>query len=102
MASTRRVSRMRWIWVALFLAVIPAGAGLAQNVWVKSKDVKLTLRTGAGTQYRIIGGLTTGDAVTILSLSDGWTYVRTSDGKDGWVAAGFLGPEPPAVVALEK
>jgi SH3 domain protein len=59
-------------------------------------------RKGEGTQFRIIGGLQTGDAVEIISLGDGWTQVRTSDGTEGWVSAGFLEPEPPAVVELEN
>jgi SH3 domain protein len=79
---------------------MPTSLAHAEDVWVKSKQVKLTLRTGAGTQYRIIGGLQTGDSVQILSLTDGWTEVRTPDGKEGFVSAGFLDPEPPPVIAL--
>jgi SH3-like domain-containing protein len=40
--------------------------------------------------------------VKILNLGEGWTQVRTSDGTEGWVSAGFLEPEPPAVVVLEN
>jgi len=66
------------------------------------KEVTLTLRTGAGTQYRIIGSLSTGDVVTILTRGDGWTKVRTAEGKEGWVSAGFLQPSPPAQIQLEN
>jgi SH3 domain protein len=66
------------------------------------KEVALTLRTGAGTQYRIIGSLKTGDVATILSRGDGWTKVRTADGKEGWVSAGFLQSSPPAQIQLER
>ncbi len=66
------------------------------------KEVSLTLRTGAGTQYRIIGNLTTGDVATILTRGEGWTKVRTADGKEGWVSAGFLQVSPPARVELER
>jgi len=66
------------------------------------KEVTLTLRTGAGTQYRIIGSLTTGDVATILTRGDGWTKVRTSEGKEGWVSAGFLQASPPAQIQLER
>jgi SH3 domain protein len=84
------------------LAVLPAAVCHAQNAWVTEREVKLTLRTGAGTQYRIIGGIKTGDAVTILSRGDGWTKVRIADGKEGWVSEGFLQPSPPARVALSQ
>jgi SH3 domain protein len=66
------------------------------------KEVSLTLRTGAGTRYRIIGSLTTGDVATILARGDGWTKVRTAEGKEGWVSAGFLQASPPARIQLER
>ena len=84
------------------LTTLSATPGQAQEAWVMDREVNLTLRTGAGTQYRIIGSLTTGDVATILSRGDGWTKVRTADGKEGWVSAGFLQAGPPARVELER
>jgi SH3 domain protein len=66
------------------------------------KEVNLTLRTGAGTQYRIIGSLSTGDVAKVLTRTEGWTKVRTAEGKEGWVSAGFLQASPPAQVQLER
>ncbi len=97
----KRAPRPWRILALTLLIILPATVGRAQDVWVKSKEVNLTLRTGAGTQYRIIGGLKTGDSVKIVSRGDGWTQVQTADGKEGWISAGFLQPEPPASVALE-
>ncbi len=91
-----------WLMTATPLVVFPAAVSHAQNAWVMEKEVNLTLRTGAGTQYRIIGGVKTGDAVTILTRGDGWTQVRIANGKEGWVSEGFLQPEPPAQVALSQ
>ena len=86
----------------LVLMALSATSSQAQEAWVMDKEVTLTLRTGAGTQYRIIGSLTTGDVTTILSRGDGWTKIRTSDGKEGWVSAGFLQTSPPARIELER
>jgi uncharacterized protein YgiM (DUF1202 family) len=86
----------------MVLTALSATSGQAQEAWVMDKQVSLTLRTGAGTQYRIIGSLTTGDVATILTRGDGWTKVRTADGKEGWVSAGFLQASPPARVELER
>jgi len=91
-----------WVMTTTLLATLPAAVSHAQNAWVADREVNLTLRTGAGTQYRIIGGIKTGDAVTILTRGDGWTQVRIADGKEGWVSEGFLQPNPPARVALSK
>jgi uncharacterized protein YgiM (DUF1202 family) len=84
------------------LAALSATSSRAQEAWVMDKKVTLTLRTGAGTRYRIIGSLTTGDVATILTRDEGWTKVRTEDGKEGWVSAGFLQASPPAQVELER
>jgi uncharacterized protein YgiM (DUF1202 family) len=92
-------------WMALSviaLMTITATAGHAQEAWVMDKEVNLTLRTGAGTKYRIIGSLTTGDVATVLSRTDGWTKVRTAEGNEGWVSAGFLQSSPPAQIKLER
>jgi SH3 domain protein len=83
------------------LAVVPAKLGRAQSAWVKD-EVHLQIRSGAGNQYRIIGRIKTGDTATILKRGDGWTRIKTADAKEGWVPAGFLQPEPPARVALER
>ncbi len=84
------------------LMALVATSAQAQEAWVMDRSVNLTLRSGAGTQYRIIGSLTTGDVATILTRGDGWTMVRTADGKEGWVSAGFLQASPPARVKLER
>jgi SH3 domain protein len=86
----------------MILTALSATSGQAQEAWVMDKKVSLTLRTGAGTQYRIIGNLTTGDVAKILTRGDGWTKVRTADGKEGWVSAGFLQASPPARIKLER
>ena len=86
----------------IVLTALSATTSQAQEAWVMDRAVNLTLRTGAGTQYRIIGSLTTGDVATILSRGEGWTKVRTAEGKEGWVSAGFLQASPPARVELER
>ncbi len=83
------------------LMALSAASAQAQEAWVVDRAVNLTLRTGAGTKYRIIGSLTTGDVATILTRGDGWTKVRTAEGKEGWVSAGFLQASPPARVKVE-
>jgi len=94
-------SRALLVLACAVLTALSATPGHAQEAWVMDKEVTLTLRTGAGTQYRIIGSLSTGDVATILTRGDGWTKVRTAEGKEGWVSAGFLQPSPPAQIQLE-
>lgn len=51
----------------------------------------LRIRSGAGSGFKVIGGLTRGEKVTILSSSDGWAQIRTPDGEVGWVSAQYIG-----------
>jgi SH3 domain protein len=93
----------RWgmaLGVAIALVALAAGAARAERAWVRG-EVRLNLRTGPGTQYRILGGVATGDPVSILDRNEDWTQVRTTDGKEGWIPGGYLLPEPPPAVRVE-
>jgi len=79
----------------------PAGPALAQRAWIKD-EVRINLRTGPGTQFRILGGLATGDSVEILRRGDGWTQVRAKGDLEGWMPEGFLQDEAPAMILLER
>lgn len=84
-----------WLGVANFCLATPA-----QAAWVRGK-VKLNLRTGPGTQYRILGLLETGEEVNVVSRQEDWTEVRvSSDGKQGFILAGFLDQEPPPSIKV--
>ncbi|MGI9431694.1 MAG: TIGR04211 family SH3 domain-containing protein [Myxococcota bacterium] len=61
--------------------------------WVKGAP--LNLRSGAGTQYRILATSLPGERVEILEETERWTKVRKPDGTDGWIAAGYLDPKAP-------
>jgi SH3 domain protein len=83
------------------LVMLLGSAASAESGWVKD-ELTLNLRTGAGTQYRILGAVQTGDQVEILGQGEGWTRVRVPELGEGWIPAGFLQPEPPAGVRLAQ
>jgi hypothetical protein len=86
---------------ALAVLLLAAPVALAQESWVKD-EVQLHLRAGPGNQYRITDTLKTGDSVRVLQRGDGWTLVRRPAGGEGWVPAGFLVQEPPAVTRVAR
>jgi len=98
MTCTARAARL----AAAAIFAFAAAAGAETN-WVKD-ELRLNLRTGPGSDYRIKGFIKTGDSVTVLSRREGWVQVRTSsdDLGDGWIEDGFLSPEPPAAMRLER
>lgn len=88
--------------VALLLTSTPTrDASAAEFGWVRSY-IRLNLRAGAGTQFKILGGVETGDELRVLSREENWTRVQSADGKIGWIPAGYLETQPPPTLRLEK
>ncbi len=50
----------------------------------------LNVRSGAGTNYAIIGKLYKGNSIDILSSSNGWYKVKLSNGSTGWVSSQYV------------
>ena len=92
------MARVALLAFALIAIAWPAHSEVA---WVKD-ELRLNLRSGPGTQYRIKGGVGTGDRMTVLQRGEGWTKVQSPKLGEGWIPAGFLQVEPPAGVRLEK
>lgn len=87
-------------WVGAFAAL--AAPAAAEEAWVRG-EIRLNVRTGPGTQYRIVGTIKTGDGVEILSSNEDWTNVRLAGGDvTGWIPEGYLEAEPPPTLQLER
>ena len=89
------------IFVVASLLALPTVEAAAEAAWVRG-GIRLNLRTEPGTEYRIIGGVSTGDAVTVLRRVEGWIQIRLQDGASGWIPEGYLQAEPPPNVRLEQ
>jgi len=77
-----------------------ADAAWAERAWVKD-ELTVWVRSGPGNQYRNFQTIKTGDSVEIVSRTEGWTEIKAGD-QDGWIPSGFLQPEPPARIRLER
>jgi SH3 domain protein len=82
-------------------AVIAPVSASAERGWIRG-EIKLNLRSGPGTQFRILGGVATGDGLTVVERRERWTKVRTDEEMEGWIPVGFLKPEPPPTVRLAQ
>jgi len=87
--------------LALGLGLLTAAPARAEQAFVRG-EVRLNLRTGPGTQFRIQDVVTTGDQLEVLQRGDGWTQVRLPGGTAGWIPEGYLQPEPPPGARLEQ
>lgn len=87
-------------FVFLLVCVGWVASAAAAPAWVKG-EIRLNLRSGAGTEFKIIGSVKTGDEVNVLSTTKKWTQVRTADDKTGWIPAGYLENEPPPALRVQ-
>ncbi|MCI0653708.1 MAG: TIGR04211 family SH3 domain-containing protein [Methylococcaceae bacterium] len=85
-----------WLVLAAF------GVQAAKTVYV-TDELEILLRSGQGSQYRIVSSLESGTPLTVLKndRGDGWTHVKTEDKKTGWVLTRFLTESPTARAQLE-
>ena len=98
---TRALTAMRsaslWVLLAMTLLCLPAAN--AQDTQYISDMVLVPVRSGAGSDYRIVNrGLPSGTALLVYGQSDDgeWTEVETRGGTRGWIPTQYLQQEPPA------
>lgn len=77
-------------------------AAQAKTVWVDDQ-LYLPVRSGAGSQYRIIeNAVPSGTPLEVIETSDtGYTRVRTAKGNDGWVSSQYISNTPIAADRLK-
>lgn len=75
--------------VSLFLVI--ASNAVAETRYISDR-LEITMRSGKGTAYGITRMLRSGTPVEVLEVdkNSGYSQVRTSSGKDGWVLSRFL------------
>lgn len=66
------------------IIAVTAGSALAATA-----TASVNVRTGPGTQYRVVDTLRPGERVSIVDQAGGWCAVR-ANGPDGWVSCRYL------------
>ena len=80
-----------WIFVLLLSGIfVLADRGLAAREYV-TDSFEITFRSAPGTDKKIIGMLSSGQPVDVLTTDGEWTLVRLPDtDKEGWVVSRYL------------
>ena len=91
---------IKTVFFVLFTVALAAAAAQAQTRYV-TEDLTITLRTGPGSDRKIIAMIPSGDAVEIVSSGDEWSQVRYSD-KEGYVLTRYLTDRLPPAIALAQ
>jgi SH3 domain protein len=91
--------------LAALCLTLGAAHSLAQDVRYISDTQYIPLRSGAGTEYRILNsGLPSGTRLTVHETTDDglWARITTAGGETGWLRAQYLMSEQPAASRLQE
>ncbi|MGE4517886.1 MAG: TIGR04211 family SH3 domain-containing protein [Desulfobacteraceae bacterium] len=67
---------------------------IAASLYV-TDNFEITLRTGMGTEHKIVGMIPSGERLEVLEYGDQWTKVKRRNGVEGYVLTRFLKDEQP-------
>ncbi len=88
----------------VFFIVLFSTAVYAETMYI-ADTIKITFRTGPGIDRKIIAMIKSGERVEVLKSEEPveeWSFVRLTNGKEGWVLSRFLTPKEPDELALIK
>ncbi len=77
------------LFLSLWLCLFALSSWAAVYV---SDSLEAPMRSGPGTEYKIVSVLRSGQPVEVISEQDGWSSVRTVDrgNKEGWILSRYL------------
>ena len=92
---------MKTFLIILVGLMLLASVSYADTMYV-TEILTITMRTGPGTQNKIIAILNSGEKLEVIKQGDGWSQVRQADGKEGWVLTRYLTTQTPVQPLLES
>lgn len=84
---------LRFILLLSLLAYAPTAAAATYSV---SNEAEVPVRSGKGTEFKILSLLKDGETVLSLEEDAYWIRVRTQTGREGWVLKRYLSTTPSA------
>ncbi|MDY0360275.1 MAG: TIGR04211 family SH3 domain-containing protein [Desulforegulaceae bacterium] len=75
--------------------------GFAAFLYV-TDSFEVTMRTGMGTQHKIVAMVPSGERLDVIEYGDQWTKVKRKNGLEGYVLTRFLKDEQPNSQKLSK
>ena len=87
--------KLRLICLTLFALSVSTVAHSEEKRYV-SDELTTWVRSGPGDNYRLVGSLNAGEAVTLLQTNESTNYgqVRDSNGRTAWIPLKELNTEP--------
>jgi SH3 domain protein len=101
-ARQTSVRRLAGLMVSVAMVWSLSATALWAETFYVGDEVKLTLRSGPGTDRKILDIVSTGEKMEILQDGEEWVFVRLRNGKEGWVLKRYLTREKPSRLVLEE
>jgi len=82
-----------------------AGAGLngsTDDIRYVRDFIVITMRSGMGDAYKVIGNLKTDDRIEVLQEEEDFLRVRTEKGEEGWVRSQYTTKDLPKFMTIER
>jgi SH3 domain protein len=83
------------ILLPMMLLLPPSVSDARAETWYVQPSAEVPIRSGQGTEYKILSVVPDGMSVAILEEADPWVKVRTPGGAEGWMLKRYLSKDPP-------
>lgn len=75
--------------------LLSSGSFALEGKYYVVPKAELPIRSGKGTNYKILAIVKEGTSVEVLREDGPWANVRLADGKEGWILSRYLSSEEP-------
>lgn len=82
------------IALAIPFLLLPQPEAFAKTMYVIEMNW-VNVRSGPTMEHKIVDRIKSGAAVKVLGQEEGWYYIQTSQGEEGWVVKSLLKEEKP-------
>lgn len=76
--------------LSLLMTLLAVTSSAAADTTLVANEAEVPIRSGQGTEYKIISLLQNGETVTSLEEDGYWIKVRTARGREGWALKRYL------------
>ena len=92
---------LKMLLCCLVLLTALTGISDAKTLYVIDSII-ITVRTGPGTNYKVIASLQTGNKAEKVKEEGDWSFIRFSRDREGWVLSRYLKESPPSFLVVKK
>ncbi|MBF0573191.1 MAG: TIGR04211 family SH3 domain-containing protein [Desulfamplus sp.] len=94
--------RLHLLLILILISIFSFNIKAHAEPYYVAQRIEITMRTGPGTNNKVMSMLSSGESVTMLEYGKEWSRIQTSDGKDGWVLSRYLTKEMPVAFMVTE